>query len=234
MPLVQPLPIDHDATVAELAQFFNTTLGFAPHSVLTMMRRPALARAFTELNRAVMADNTADNTADRMPDGMADKMVGGMPGKAGAGRVTGELKRLVGHIASHVAGCRYCEAHTIRAAARFGNQEGAAPERLDEVWDFRSSARFTAAERAALEYAAAAASVPGAVTPEIGLELRKHWDDGEIVEITGVIALFGFLNRWNDAMATELEAPAAADGQRWLSARGWTAGKHGRHGGATP
>ena len=181
MPLVQPLPIDHDATVAELAQFFNTTLGFAPHSVLTMMRRPALARAFTELNRAVMADNTTDNTADRMPDKTAEKMVGGMPGKAGAGRVTGELKRLVGHIASHVAGCRYCEAHTIRAAARFGNQEGAAPERLDEVWDFRSSARFTAAERAALEYAAAAASVPGAVTPEIGLELRKHWDDGEIV-----------------------------------------------------
>ena len=222
MPLVQPLPIDHDATVAELAQFFNTTLGFPPHSVLTMMRRPALARAFTELNRAVMADQ------------MPDRMVGELSGEVAAGRVTGELKRLVGHIASHVAGCRYCEAHTIRAAARFGSQEGAAPERLDEVWNFRSSARFTAAERAALEYAAAAASVPGAVTPEIGLELRKHWDDGEIVEITGVIALFGFLNRWNDAMATELEAPAAADGQRWLSAHGWTAGKHGKQSGATP
>ena len=228
MPLVQPLPIDHDATVAELAQFFNTTLGFAPHSVLTMMRRPALARAFTELNRAVMADNTADNTADRMPDGMADKMVGGKgvavfgfdpgwvrtdlapDGKEEPGPVA---ERLVGHIASHVAGCRYCEAHTIRAAARFGNQEGAAPERLDEVWDFRSSARFTAAERAALEYAAAAASVPGAVTPEIGLELRKHWDDGEIVEITGVIALFGFLNRWNDAMATEQDQRRATEAQ---------------------
>ena len=211
MPLVQPLPTDHDATVAELAQFFNTTLGFPPHSVLTMMRRPALARAFTELNRAVMADNVADNVAH----------------SGGASRVTGELKRLIGHVASRVAGCRYCEAHTIRAAARFGSQEGAAPERLDEVWGFRSSEHFTAAERAALEYAAAAASVPGAVTPEIGLELHKHWDDGEIVEITGVIALFGFLNRWNDAMATELEAPAAADGQRWLGAQGWTVGKHG-------
>ena len=205
MPLVQPLPTDHDAQVAELAQFFNTTLGFPPHSVLTMMRRPALARAFTELNRAVMSSD------------------------GGTGRVSGELKRLIGHIASRVAGCRYCEAHTIRAAARFGHQAGAAPERLDEVWSFRSSALFTTAERAALEFAAAAASVPGAVTPEIGSELRRHWDDGEIVEITGVIALFGFLNRWNDAMATELEAPAAADGQRWLARQGWTAGKHAGH-----
>ena len=214
MPLVQPLPTDHDTTVAELAQFFNTTLGFPPHSVLTMLRRPALARAFTELNRAVMADGGAD-----LPSA-----------KGAAGRVTGELKRLIGHIASRVAGCRYCEAHTIRAAAHFGRQEGAAPERLDEVWNFRHSALFTPAERAALEYAAAAASVPGAVTAEIGQTLRQHWDDGEIVEITGVIALFGFLNRWNDAMATELEAPAAADGQRWLGARGWAAGKHGQPG----
>ena len=73
MPLVQPLPADHDTRVAELAQFFNSTLGFPPHSVLTMLRRPALARAFTELNRAVMADGRAEEGA--------------------VGRVTGELKR---------------------------------------------------------------------------------------------------------------------------------------------
>jgi len=54
-----------------------------------MMRRPAPARAFTELNRAVMENH---------------------------GRVTSELKRLVGHVASTTAGYRCCEAHTIRAA----------------------------------------------------------------------------------------------------------------------
>ena len=199
MPLVTPLPADHDAEIAELARFFNVTLGFAPNSVLTMMRRPAIAHAFTELNRAVM-----DNQ----------------------GRVTSELKRLVGHLASHVAGCRYCEAHTIRAAERFGAQQGADAERLAQVWQFRDSALFTPAEKAALEFACAAASVPGAVDDAIGAELRRHWDEGEIVELTAVIALFGYLNRWNDAMATELEAPAAADGQRWLAAQGWSAGKH--------
>ena len=200
MPLVAPLPADHDPAVAELARFFEGTLGFAPNSVLTMMRRPALARAFTELNRAVMTNE---------------------------GRVTSELKRLVGHVASRVAGCRYCEAHTIRAAARFGTAEGADAARLDAVWQFRDSPLFTPAERAALEFAAAAASVPGAVDSAIAAGLREHWDDGEIVEITGVVALFGFLNRWNDAMATELEAPAAADGQRWLAPQGWQPGKHG-------
>lgn len=199
MPLVTPLPADHDAEITELARFFNVTLGFAPNSVLTMMRRPAIAHAFTELNRAVM-----DNQ----------------------GRVTSELKRLVGHLASHVAGCRYCEAHTIRAAERFGAQQGADAERLAQVWQFRDSALFTPAEKAALEFACAAASVPGAVDDAIGAELRRHWDEGEIVELTAVIALFGYLNRWNDAMATELEAPAAADGQRWLAAQGWSAGKH--------
>jgi uncharacterized peroxidase-related enzyme len=202
MPLVAPLPADHDPEIAELARFFEGTLGFAPNSVLTMMRRPAIARAFTALNRAVM-----DNR----------------------GRVASELKRLIGHVASRVAGCRYCEAHTIRAAARFGASEGADERRLDAVWSFRErSDLFTPAEQAALEFAVAAASVPGAVDEAIGRALRAHWDDGEIVEIAGVVALFGFLNRWNDAMATELEAPAAADGERWLAAQGWSRAKHGQ------
>jgi uncharacterized peroxidase-related enzyme len=199
MPLVAPLAPDHDPEIERLAEFFAGTLGFAPNSVLTMMRRPALARAFTELNRAVMDNH---------------------------GRVTSELKRLVGHVASRVAGCHYCEAHTIRAAERFGRHLGSEAKRLEQVWAFRSSALFTPAEKAALEFACAAASVPGAVDERIGAELRRHWDDGEIVELTGVVALFGFLNRWNDAMATELEAPAAADGERWLAAQGWSAGKH--------
>jgi len=199
MPLVAPLSADHDAEIEPLARFFATTLGFVPNSVLTMMHRSDIARAFTALNRAVMTN---------------------------PGRVTGELKRLVGHVASTAAGCRYCQAHTIRAAAHFGADEGADPRRLDAVWEYATSPLFTDAERAALEFARAAASVPCEVTPEVAARLRAHWDDGEIVEIAAVVALFGFLNRWNDAMATELEAPAAADGQRWLAARGWSAGKH--------
>jgi len=47
MPLVEPLPVDHSPEVARVAQFFNETLGFPPNSVLTMRRRPEIAKGFT-------------------------------------------------------------------------------------------------------------------------------------------------------------------------------------------
>ncbi len=196
MPLVAPLPTDSETDVAELSKFFFETLGFVPNSVLTMQRRPAIARAFIELNRAVMRNEA---------------------------RLTSEQKRLIGLLASTTAGCRYCQAHTALAATRYG----ATAERLGQIWNFRSSEVFTAAERAAFEFAIAAASVPNAVTPAIDTELRAHWDDGEIVEILAVISLFGFLNRWNDSMATQLEPGATSVAETHLAAHGWSAAKHG-------
>ena len=195
MALVKPLGADADKDVARLAEFFNETLGYCPNSVLMMQRRPAIAQAFINLNKAVM-----DNQAG----------------------VTSELKRLIGYVSSRVAGCQYCQAHTIRAAQRYGGSD----KRLETIWEFRSSPLYTDAERAALEFAIAASSVPNAVDDEIASELHKHWDDGEIVEILGVIALFGYLNRWNDSIGTTLEDPAAADGDRYLAKQGWSRGKH--------
>ena len=195
MALVKPLGADADKDVARLAEFFNETLGYCPNSVLTMQRRPAIAQTLINLNKAVM-----DNQAG----------------------VTSELKRLIGYVSSRVAGCQYCQAHTIRAAQRYGGSD----KRLETSWEFRSSPLYTDAERAALEFAIAASSVPNAVDDEIASELHKHWDDGEIVEILGVIALFGYLNRWNDSIGTTLEDPAAADGDRYLAKQGWSRGKH--------
>lgn len=143
---------------------------------------------------------------------------------ANGGRVTSKQKRLIALLASSAAGCRYCEAHATLAATRYG----AGGERLQQLWDFRASALFTDAERAAFEFALAAAAVPNAVTPALAADLRRHSDDGEIVEILGVIALFGFLNRWTDSMATELEPAALSVTSTHLATRGWTPGKHRR------
>jgi uncharacterized peroxidase-related enzyme len=194
-PLLSPLPPGHDAEVARLAAFFNETLGFCPNSVLTLQRRPAIAKAFIALNQAVMTNE---------------------------GRVSSALKRLIGYVASHAAGCQYCQAHTIRAAERYG----APAEQLTHVWEYRTHPAFSAAERAALDFAIAAASVPNAVSEDIAQNLRRHWDEGEIVEILAVVALFGFLNRWNDSMGTPLEAPALETARHYLAAHGWTGGKH--------
>jgi alkylhydroperoxidase family enzyme len=47
--------------------------------------------------------------------------------------------------------------------------------------------------------------VPNEATDEHFARLRRWYSDEEIVEIVGVIAAFGWLNRWNDTMATTLE-----------------------------
>ena len=47
-----------------------------------------------------------------------------------------------------------------------------------------------------------------------------------MVEILAIISLFGFLNRWNDTLATPLEAGPKDLGEKHLSGWGWEAGKH--------
>ena len=195
MPLVSPLSADHDLETQELASFFNETLGFCPNSVLTMQRRPAISKAFINLNKAVMANE---------------------------GRVTSALKRMIAWVSSNATGCRYCQAHAIRAAERYGAEQ----EQLDNIWDYKTHSAFSDAERAALDFSLAASVVPNAVTEDIQNELHKYWDEGEIVEMLGVISLFGYLNRWNDTMGTSIETDAVESGNQYLGKHGWEKGKH--------
>jgi len=140
------------------------------------------------------------------------------------GKVPNNFKRLIGHVASRSAGCQYCMAHTAEGA----HKQGIDDQKLDAVWDYQTSPLFTPAERAALDVAVAAASVPNAVTDEMFLELKKHWTEEQIVEIVAVIAIFGFLNRWNDTLATPLEDEPTQFAEDHLAKHGWTIGKHAR------
>jgi uncharacterized peroxidase-related enzyme len=141
-----------------------------------------------------------------------------------AGEVDRGFKRLVAHVASRTAGCQYCMAHTAGGALHFGVEE----RKLADVWEFRTSSLFSEAERVALDFAIAAASVPNGVTEEMFAEMRQHWSEGQIVEIVAVISTFGFLNRWNDTLGTPLEDEPIAAGEKFLAPRGWSAGKHAR------
>ena len=138
------------------------------------------------------------------------------------GKVDLKLKRLISHVASRSAGCQYCMAHTAEGAAKLGVEQ----QKLDAVWDYRTSPLFSAAERAALDVAVAAGCVPNAVTDAMFMELRKHWSDEQVIEIVGVIAMFGFLNRWNDTFATPLEDEPLEFAEKHLAAHGWNAEKH--------
>ena len=195
MPLVKPLSPEANLEVKKLAEFFNETLGFCPNSVLTMQIRPEIASAFINLNKAVMENY---------------------------GRVSSALKRMIAWVSSNAAGCSYCQAHSIRAAERYG----ANSEQLENIWEYRTHDAFNEAERAALDFALAASQIPNAVDDHLEERLHNHWDEGEIVEILGVISLFGYLNRWNDSMGTSIEEGAIESAEKYLTKNGWNKGKH--------
>ncbi len=195
MPLVKPLSPETNPEVKKLAEFFNETLGFCPNSVLTMQIRPDIAKAFINLNMSVMENN---------------------------GHVSSALKRMIAWVSSNASGCRYCQAHAIRAAERYGAEQ----DQLNNIWDYKTHNSFSDAERAALDFSVAASIIPNAVDENIKEKLYEYWDEGDIVEMLGVISLFGYLNRWNDSMGTSLEDSATESGEKYLRKVGWNKGKH--------
>jgi uncharacterized peroxidase-related enzyme len=195
MPRLAPLPAAATPELKPHFDFFLSTLGFTPNSVLTMQRKPRLVQALALLNAAVM-------------DPQGDVDLG--------------FRRLIGHVASKAAGCLYCQAHTLLGAVNFGIGE----DKLAAVWTYASSPLYSERERVALDFALAAAAQPNAVTDALFARLQAHWSDTEIVEILGVVALFGFLNRWNDSMATPLEDAPFAIAEKAVGDQGWSTGKH--------
>ena len=138
------------------------------------------------------------------------------------GEVDLGFRRLIGHLASKASGCLYCQAHTLLGAKNFGISE----EKMAAVWNYANSDLYSPAEKIALDFALAAASQPNTVTDDMFNELSTQWSEGQIVEILGVVAMFGFLNRWNDSMATPLEAAPLLVAQQTAGAHGFGRGKH--------
>jgi uncharacterized peroxidase-related enzyme len=194
-PRIAPLAPEHTPELEDAFEAMKKNLGFVPNSVLILQRKPKIARALASLTASIWE-----------------------PG----GEVERGLKRLVAHVASRTAGCRYCMAHTAGGALHFGIDE----RKLAAVWEFRTSPLFSEAERVALDFTIAAASVPNGVTDDMFAAMRKHWSETQIVEIVAVIATFGFLNRWNDTMGTPLEDEPLGVGERFLAPQGWSPGKH--------
>lgn len=133
-----------------------------------------------------------------------------------------QMKWLVAHAVSTSAGCVYCQAHT----AANGGKKGLAVEKSQEILNYRDSPLFSDAERAVIEFGLAAGEVPNATERAHFDALRKHFTQGEIVELVSVISLFGWLNRWNDTFASDLEDELRAFATEKLAARGWDVGKH--------
>jgi len=138
------------------------------------------------------------------------------------GTVPEELKMLVALASSLASGCRYCQSHMTNLSSIYN----APDEKIAAIWEFETSELFSHAERAAIKVALKAGTLPNDTTEEDFDLLKKYFDEGQIVEIVATIALFGYLNRWNDTMATQLEELPAEVSERAVGDKGWNAGKH--------
>jgi uncharacterized peroxidase-related enzyme len=196
-PRLDPLKREDVPELEEYFRTFERRMGFVPNSILTMARRPKVVKALAALGQAVY-----DVEGGVLPMG---------------------LKSMAAELSSRSTGCLYCQAHFSTNMSRMD----VADQRIEALWDFRTSSLFTAAEKAAFEFALAASSVPNAVTDDHFVELRRHYSEEQIVELLATISYVGYLNRWNDSMATPLEEFPSRFARARFGDR-WEKGKHDR------
>lgn len=194
MARVSPAAPEQFAQVADIMERWKRTKGYPPNSWLTMVRKPAVFRAYRALHTAVMMDG---------------------------GEVPQALKFMIAYAVSEACGDPYCAAHNAENAAHIA----AAPvKKVEALPQYGTSPLFTPTERAALDLAHAAGR--SRVTDAHFAELRRHYSEDAIIEIVSVIALLGWLNRWNITLGTRIEAGAAAFARKHLAPSGWTPGEH--------
>ena len=133
-----------------------------------------------------------------------------------------ELNMMVFTVSSLAAGCRHCQAHGAYGMDKLG----VPMEKIQALWSFESSELFTERERAALRLGVAGGSVPNGVTPELHAGVREHFEAVEVRTLISVIALGGFMNRYNDTLATVTDAESRDWAETHLTGLGWSIEKH--------
>ena len=125
----------------------------------------------------------------------------------GTGAVDPGLKRMIGYLSSQASGCHYCSAHTSYTAIKNGIPE----KKMQAIWDYPTSDKFSAKEKAALDFAQKAGMVPNGCSDDDFEKLKDHFTTEEVVEIVFTISMYAFLNKFNDTLKTNIEAePLAA------------------------
>ena len=135
----------------------------------------------------------------------------------GSKHLTIDLINLIALASSLSSGCKYCQAHTSHGASR----AGVSSEKIADILKYKESKKFNDSEKAALDLAFSAGETPNASKKEHFVKLQKFYTDDAIIDIVGVIALFGFLNRWNDTLGTNLENVPKEFVENELEPLGW-------------
>ncbi len=115
------------------------------------------------------------------------------------GDVTTRVKEMVAVRVSHLNQSRYCLGSHTGLAKRFGVSEAQV-----SCLTGAGAAPFMPAEQAAISFAEALTLDPEGVPEPVFTELRKHWNERQIVEITAVACMFNSFNRFNNALQVDL------------------------------
>jgi len=82
-------------------------------------------------------------------------------------------------------------------------RHGWSEDQIERLADFEKRDDFTAADKAALRLAEHMTRDAHQVDDELWAELRRHFNEGEIIELAAAIGLFNYFNRFNDALRME-------------------------------
>jgi len=162
---------------------------------------PATNEALAEIERKTGPNNFYRAMAHK-PEAVANfpKFYGSI---MGPGSLDRRLKELVYLAVSTVNECAYCTAAHLKGARKAGLSER-------DVEDIRSETNqnFSPAEQAALVFAR---EMTRACAADAGTrdKLREHFSEEQLVELTLVIAMANFTNRFNNGLDVQVEKPAA-------------------------
>jgi len=169
---------------------------------------PATNETLSEIERKTGHNNFYRVMAHK-PDVLAafPKLYGSI---MGAGNLDRKLKEMIYLAVSNVNECPYCMTAHLRGAKKAG-----VTERQIEDIENETNLSFSAAEQTALHYAR---EMTRACSDEFGTRqhLKEYFNDEQLVELTLVIAMANFTNRFNNGLnvqvehETHLSTPAAA------------------------
>jgi AhpD family alkylhydroperoxidase len=111
-------------------------------------------------------------------------------------RVDERLRTLAALKAATLTHCEYC----IDMGSQIARRSGLSDEQLLALPSYRTSELFTDLEKLVLDYAVSMSRTPVDVRDEIFADLREHFDDVQLVELTHVIALENMRDRFNFAL----------------------------------
>ena len=108
--------------------------------------------------------------------------------------VDGRLKNLVELKGAQMIGCEFC----VDLGSQICRNSGLSDDELMALARYRQSDLFTEREKLALDYAVAVMRTPVEVTDELFAQMKQHFSEQQLVEITALLTLVN-LDRFNAA-----------------------------------